>query len=370
MAMNTTSAAPSASASPYIINLPVDFLLVGGGSIILFILLPYIYAGPMTPRLLMASLALTWMGNWPHNSATIYRLYGSRDVRRRYPFTAFVVPLLVLVGVLASFSSPLVVAPYFVKITLSWVLYHYCGQSIGVSLLYARRARYTPGNVERTLLCAFFYGTFFCRTLWSETSSQQLRYFGVVYPRFGVPVWFSYIAAAATYACAAGFLYCFIRNCVRSRRVPPLMYVLPAVAQYVWFFVAGLQPAWVEFVPFFHGVQYLLIAWAMQIRQDADRRAVAPTARYVATRTLRWYGINLAIGAVTFYLAPRFVSYVAGIDLVFVTAILFTAFQVHHSFVDGVIWKLRARSVVTPLLADVNVARPSVEMSLPVRAAA
>ncbi len=194
----------------------------------------------------------------------------------------------------------------------------------------------------------------------------------MVYPRFGVPVFFSYVAAAWTYACAAAFLYCFISNCVRNRRPPPLMYVLPAVTQYVWFFVAGLQPAWVEFVPFFHGVQYLLIAWAMQIRQDADRRAVAPTRSYVAVRTMRWYAINLAIGAIPFYLAPRLVSYIVKIDLIFVTAILFTAFQVHHSFVDGIIWKLRARSVVTPLMGNVTATlrAPVAAQAEPARAAA
>ncbi len=330
--------------SPYLINLPVDFLLVGGGSILLFLLVPLFYDGPLTPKLVTASLALTWLGNWPHNSATLYRLYGSRNVMRRYPFTAVVVPLLVAAGALGSFAAPRTVAPYFIKITLSWVLYHYTGQSIGVSLLYARRARYQIGNWERTLLAAFFYGTFFCKSLWSETSAQSLKYFGVVYPRFGVPVWVSYISAAWTYACAAAFLVLLVRRCVRERRWPPIMYLLPAITQYVWFFVAGTQDAWVEMVPFFHGLQYLVIAWAMQLKEDSERRGVPATTRFITLRTLRWYAINLAIGALTFWIAPRAVTFISGIDRTFVTAVLFTAFQVHHSFVDGVIWKLRARS--------------------------
>jgi hypothetical protein len=349
-------AAPSPSSpapSPYLISLPVDFLLVGGGSILLFLLLPLFYDGPVTPALLTASLTLTWLGNWPHNSATIYRLYASPGVSRQYPFTAIVAPLLILAGSLASFSAPATVAPYFVKITLTWVLYHYCGQSIGVSLLYARRARYAPGATERFLLCAFFYGTFFCKSLFSETSSAPLRYFGVVYPRFGVPVVLTYLAAAWTYACAVGFVALLLRRGLRERRWPPLLYLLPAVTQYVWFFVAGAQSAWVEMVPFFHGVQYLTIAWAMQIKQEAERRAT-PSARFLGWRTVRWYALNLAGGALLFWATPRLVTWAFGMDRLLVTAIVFTAFQVHHSFVDGVIWKLRARSVVTPLLGDLR----------------
>jgi hypothetical protein len=314
---------------PYLVSLPVDFLLVGGGSILLFLVLPHIYDGAATPRLVTAVLWLTWIGNWPHQSATLHRLYSSSKVFHQYPFTAIIAPLLVAFGAVGSLMAPATVAPYFVKITLSWVLYHYCGQSIGISLLYARRGQYHPSNAERFCLTWFFYGTFLCRAMWSETSSQSLRYFSVVYPRFGVPVAFSWFAAAWTYGCALVFLILLALKCRRERRLPPPLYLLPAVAQYIWFFVAGDHPAWVEFVPFFHGLQYLVIAWAAQ-----------QEGRWL--RALRWYAINLAGGAALFYLTPRLVTALTGINPSLVMAVVFAAFQVHHSFIDGVIWKLRA----------------------------
>ncbi len=342
--------------SPYLVNLPVDFILVGGGSALLFILLPHLYDGPMTARLLTVSLWLTWLGNWPHISATNHRLYGSRENLRRYPVTAVAVPLLVLLGTVGSFLSPQAVAPYFVKLTLSWVLYHYCGQTIGISLLYARRAGYTPSPVERTLLVWFIYGTFVCRALWSETSAMPLRYFGVVYPRFGVPVVFSYVAAALTYACLAAFLVVLAVRARRDRRLPPLLYLVPTFTQYVWFFVAGPQLTWVQFVPFFHGVQYLAIAWAMQLKtekEQSDRRGKTWTTRLLTWRTTRWYALNFAGGAALFYVLPRVVQHSTGVGRPFAMAVIFAAVQVHHSFVDGVIWKLRQKSVAQPLLVHV-----------------
>src|SRR5262249_9132225 len=160
------------------------------------------------------------------------------------------------------------------------------------------------------------------------------------YPRFGVPVFFTYVAAAWTYACAAGFLFLFLRQCVRERRRPPLMVLLPIVTHYVWFFVAGTQPAWVQLVPFFHGLQYLMIGWALQLKQAADKLNRSATPWFVALRSLRWYGINLLGGACLFWVPPRLVSTFAPIALPFASAIVFAAFQLQHSFVDGVIWKL------------------------------
>jgi hypothetical protein len=349
----TASSKRAAAQSTYLVSLPVDFLLIGGASILLFVLLPYFYEGPMTPRLLSASLWLTWLGTWPHNAATNYRLYSTKNAIRQYPFTAVGVPILVLVGVLASFAAPDAVAPYFIKITLTWVLYHYCGQSIGISLLYARRANYRPSVWERFLLVSFFYGTFFCKSLVSETSARSLQYFGVAYPRFGVPVFFTYVAAAWCYCAAAGFLFLLLRQCIRERRLPPLMYLLPAVTHYVWFFVADPERPWVQFVPFFHGLQYLVIAWAMQLKQEADQRGTAATSGFFLLKSLRWYAINLVGGACLFWVTPRLVSALGGVDLRFASAVIFTAFQVQHSFVDGVIWKLRTRSVVSPLLVHV-----------------
>jgi hypothetical protein len=347
-----TRSAPA--ISPYFVSLPVDFLLIGGASIALFLILPYFYDGPMTGRMLTLNLWLTWIGNWPHQSATNYRLYSSKRAMLQYPFTSFAVPLLILLGVVGSFLAPAQVAPVFIKLALFWVLYHYTGQTIGVSLLYARRAGRAPAPTERLLLVGFLYGTFFSRSLWSETSSQALRYFGVAYPRFGVPMGWAYAAAAWTYACAFGFLLVLGSRCWRERRWPPVMYLLPSVTQYVWFFVIATHPGYVEFVPFFHGLQYLTIAWAMQLKERADLTGAVVTHRYIWGETARWYLLNVVGGAALFYVIPRVVAHTTGINEMFARAVMFTAFQLHHSLVDGVIWKLRSASVVSPLLVNVR----------------
>jgi hypothetical protein len=341
------------ASAPCFVSLPVDFLLIGGGSILLFLLLPRFSDGTRTARIIELGTVLTWLGNWPHFAATNYRLYGARAHLRQYPVTAIAAPLLVLAGVAGSFAAPALVAPYFVKLFLIWSPFHYCGQSLGISLLYARRSGHRPVSLERFFLSAFIYGTFFTRTLLAETASHHGQYYGVEYPSFGIADWVPKVSSAWTYACAAVFVFLLLRTCLRDRRLPSPMYLLPAVTQYVWFYVAGARPGYAEFVPFFHGLQYLIIAWAMQLKESADKTGAAVTPRFIAMRSASWYATILIGGAALFHLLPLAAARGLGVSVPFASAIVLTALQIHHFFVDGVIWKLRTASVVSPLLVNI-----------------
>src|SRR5688572_24718803 len=99
----------------YFVNPWVDFSLVGGLSIITFLALWTFHDGSRTQALWTISAALVWVVNWPHFSATSYRLYNSRANISQYPVTALVIPVLLVVATIGSFLSPLVVAPLLVK---------------------------------------------------------------------------------------------------------------------------------------------------------------------------------------------------------------------------------------------------------------
>ena len=57
-------------------------------------------------------------------------------------------------------------------------------------------------------------------------------------------------------------------------------------------------------------------------------------------------------GSRFFYLLPHLVVWF-GAPVGLATAVIIAAIQIHHYFVDGVIWKLRTRSVVSPLLLNI-----------------
>src|SRR5262249_17776915 len=139
-------AAPARPQSMYFVNGPVDYAVIGGLSLVAYAVCVFIYNrfdydrnSEAIPFVNLAT-RLAYICNFPHFAATSYRLYHSRDNIRQYPLTALLIPWLVLAGVFGSLCSPTTLAPYFVMIFLIWSPYHFSGQTVGVSMIYARRA--------------------------------------------------------------------------------------------------------------------------------------------------------------------------------------------------------------------------------------
>src|SRR5277367_3511270 len=144
--------------SLYFVNGLVDFALLGGLSIVAYVAARL--AGARFNDDLAYSLSgmAVWVINWPHFSASSFRLYHLRDHSRQYPMTSWLIPLIVLVGVAGAFLSPTFIAPYFVKVFMVWSPYHFSGQTLGLTLLYARRAQFPISRWNRLFLSTFIFG--------------------------------------------------------------------------------------------------------------------------------------------------------------------------------------------------------------------
>jgi hypothetical protein len=127
------------------------------------------------------------------------------------------------------------------------------------------------------------------------------------------------------------------------------MVILPAATQYLWFVQSVYTPSFQEFVPMLHSLQYILIAWGIQLKEKMDVKRIEPSKKYVVTETTRWFVINFIGGAILFYLLPK-AGVAMGYTSLFSIAIVYAAIQIHHFFVDGVIWKLKNKTVAHPLM--------------------
>lgn len=338
----------------YFVNAVVDFSLIGALSIVTFLLLRVFYSGARTNAVMTLAVQLSWICNWPHFAATSYRLYHSRENIQQYPLTALVVPGVVLAGVLGAFASPTVIAPYVVKLVSIWSPYHFSGQSLGISLLYARRAGVVVGKAERFALTSFIYGTFVAQTVRFETGRQHFSDSGIHYPSLGLPGWASTTAEIGMYAAGAALLMVIGRWCLLQKRIVPPIVLLPALTQYVWFVPGASWRSFNEFVPFFHSLQYLLIAWCMQLKEKMETDHMCPSPRYVLAESARWGLGNVLGGASLFYVIPHFVAVCFRVPLSFSTGVIIAGVQIHHFFVDGVIWKLKRKTVSSPLMVNIT----------------
>jgi len=154
--------------------------------------------------------------------------------------------------------------------------------------------------------------------------------------------------------CGAVLLYFMVSASRRRGRLLPPIILLPAVAQFVWFYLGWQIPAYTELVPFFHALQYLLIAWSMQLKESATRTSVTPTPRFVWLESVRWGAVNLAGGALLFWGIPQLLASWQGLTVGVCAAIVGAGVQIHHFFVDGVIWKLRNPKVASPLMVNLK----------------
>lgn len=313
----------------YFVNAGVDLLLIGGLSIAGAIAALILDRAGISWDAVTLVVALGWVVNWPHFAATSWRLYRSRETMARYPATAFGVPLLVLAGLACAFAWPATAGVAFVKLFMLWSPYHFSGQTLGFTLLYARRAGIPIGRLDRAAISGFIFSTY----VWLVVSQEAGVLGGdPLIPILGLPGWMSTAALAAMHVLGLLALLRFVGACLSSRTLLPPIVLLPAVAQYVWFVVGSRLESFNLFVPFFHSLQYLLIAGAARVKE----RPGSP-ARGLAV----WMAFNIALGALLFWVLPRAAHGLGLAPWRFSVVVLAAAVQIHHFFVDGVIWKLR-----------------------------
>jgi hypothetical protein len=378
-----SGAVPAGKPAPplYFFNAPVDFLWVGGASLVT---LAVLWCSGFTREvqldsskdnahwLVLASWYLMWVVNWPHFAASSYRLYHTKTNIRQYPMTALVVPWVILALAIASFYSPAVIAPLFVKLFQVWSPYHFSGQTLGITLIYARRAGLKINGYERLALSSFIYGTFISMSILSEFGTGLISFWGVSYPRFGLPEWGrGYFAATGVLSqpflalipiviMAAGgvaFLVMMIRRRVILGQRVPLILFMPAITQYVWFIFSAGWTSFNQFVPFFHSLQYMMIAWSMQMKEAMDSRGERPGLNFLTRETARWGGLILVGGLLLFHERfglPAWGAKLFNVSIEVSLAIVLSAIQIHHFFVDGVIWKLKSTAVSSPLMMNVE----------------
>ncbi len=337
---SSSSTTPRSPASLYLAGPWLDGLLIGGASIAVYAAFRLLRAPGGESVDAFSIFSLAWLINGAHFSATSWRLYSRWENVRRYPVTAAIVPLLMAAAVAFCLRRPEATLPYFVKLYLLWSAYHYSGQTCGVTRLYARRAGVSLSAWERKALSGFVFGTFVAATARLEARLGWQPMMGVAMPSLGLPGFLAPASLAVAWICGLVFLAGAARRAWTRREPLPWIAFVPAAAQYVWF-VQGTGPragAFFALVPLFHGLQYLLVAWHARRRESE-------------LGTAGWLAVNAAGHFVLFAGLPALAALAFGCPYAAALPAVSAAVQIHHFFVDGVIWKLREPAVASALLA-------------------
>ena len=352
------------SATKPLIEGHVDALLGGGLSLAIAIVV-IIWGSFSETKMdsaigfIVAYLFTDLLINSPHFMASYRILYSKKQNIRKHPFVALVLPVLAISllayvcywGPLNTPSNPSPEAPvplpgvmkalsYLAAIFLGW---HYIGQSWGTTACFAFLAGFRLNPSQRKLIRFGFLSLFayhvtcFCATfdILEQLFPQQRA------GEFMMKALMSVCRVLVFASFFAGLWGFFQISQEYKRRIPATVW-LPWVATYSWYVMLDMYPTPTSLflLQIFHALQYLMFPARVEMNQHQTKHA--------NKHMLIYYGFLVLIG----YLAFDWTQLLTGINLANRTGtmvLLGTAtmmcINLHHYFIDAVIWKIREPEV-------------------------
>lgn len=247
-----------------------------------------------------------------------------------------------------------------------WLMYftvgwHYCKQVYGCMMVYAFYDGYKLKAWQRTLfkwsaisvaVYQFIYMSRSSERYFSEGRIQDPRFQGFHMTPIGLPEWTLKWSIAAVIVLAFGGVMALILNYQRSKQIPSWNFLVPWVAFYFWWVpISTLPEYYLLMVPFFHSLQYLPFAFR------AENAKIKRNRWYNAQVSLRLL-LLVAVGLLAFELIPSVLDKKLETGThqaaLFFTSAFAVFLNIHHFFIDSVVWKLKDEEVKNNLLYDMK----------------
>jgi hypothetical protein len=355
------------ATTPRAPNRLIEFLLVGGATLVLF---PVAWLARLAFGLDAAELAVGFTAfhaahlvNDPHFSVTYLLFY--RDARSRafgavyegrqrarYVLAGLVAPL-----VLVAWAASAIAAGSarslgsLIELMFFLVGWHYVKQGFGVMLVLSGRrgVRYSTGE-RRVLLAHALCGWAFA---WANPASaaREMEEKGVVYTALARPHALELVALFAFAVSTVALAVVLVQKSRRDRRAPPLAPLTGfLVSIWLWSVLSSVDPLMVYLVPALHSLQYLYFVWLLRGNQARAEEAAPTFGRPTRDRLFILAASAVALGVLQFHLGPtlldsaRFLvprrtpqNFELGTTPWF--AALFAVVNIHHYLMDAVIWR-------------------------------
>jgi hypothetical protein len=225
-------------------------------------------------------------------------------------------------------------------VSLSW---HYTGQTWGMmaSFAYINGLGFTAG--ERRLIRANLWALAAFHIVWAvvvvrkifEPRAAELPLLGEAHAQALYRT--AWVVASASAVLGLAGLGLWMQ---RVRRLPPVRVWVPWVAVHGWYVLIGREPGALFWVQNAHALQYLVFP----MRTELNRTAAAGTTRTPAARVLRYYAGVTLLGLVVLWFLPwlaRTQQGFAGLAGLPLELTIVSFVNLHHYFIDGVVWKIR-----------------------------
>ena len=345
----------------------LDFLLLGGASLIIFPLVMYLFPTPtlitfkILPLFLVIIFFLDYLANFPHFAYSYQLMYqdfskkitGIIDapLQYRYLFAGIVVPVLMtaffILGYLQNSTLLLKQAVNVMLLTAGW---HYAKQGFGILIVTSIYKKIFYSAWERRILLFNAHLLWIYAWIMFNTGSKEKVYFGIPFSTLGFPAAIERILTYAVCLSTAYLFFTFFRRYRKESVLPPLNGATAYMASvYLWIilrfgvgFDSAIHPI-VLLIPFMHSIQYIAIVLRMKNNEIVH-------GRISRTAFLIFIIFGILIGALIFDAIPglldKQIPYNKSIYGTTLFMFMFWIFiNIHHYFIDNVIWRREASEV-------------------------
>lgn len=349
-----------AAPGGHIHSAALDFLLLGGGSIPVLAAVVMLADAESRPAILVTVLVLSQFLNNPHFMHSYQIFYdafgrklrtGPQGLRVRYAVAGILVPAL-LVGwfALSAILADPALMGRAVNVMLFLVGWHYVKQGYGIFVVESVFQRRFLSETEKTVLRWNGYLAWLFSWVVGNLVVQRLTMQEVQYVTLGLPEWLAWVTGGLALVAGAATAVLLVRRALAGRMAWAGMFgYLSAV--YVWLVLAMFEPMLVLLGPAFHSLQYLAVVYRYELNRTAKTEG-EPVAlfsgllRLSAARAQFWKFVVLGVlaGTLAFHIVPEMLdAAIAYREDLFGPSMFvfmfFTFINVHHYFMDNVMWR-------------------------------
>ena len=294
--------------------------------------------------------------NSPHFIASYRLLYRKRQNLKQHQFVSIYLPIIMLTVIVAciwqsvqwpnSIPIMLPLEQLLAPLLLAW---HYTGQAWGMTSCFAFLGGLKMTLSERTVIrCGLRALIAYHVLLWWNLANSAL-YLGLSPESAGdLMAALLTIARVVVFATFAVGLTGLRRLSQREQKPIPLRCWMPWLATFVWYVFVDLHRGPYAFVllQIFHALQYLIFPLRVELNQHHVQR------RRTRTHVLLYYLVLVGVGFLAFNVPGIIES--ALVSPLNIAVYISIAINVHHYFIDSVIWKIRNPEVREALFAHLE----------------
>jgi hypothetical protein len=228
-----------------------------------------------------------------------------------------------------------------------WVMYltvgwHYSKQIFGCVIVYSKYTNYPLTRFQRSVIkssvfsVAFFNLVYMSNVLAQTGEFHPVFFMSVPIASLGLSdIYFKVAEAWLGISILSVLWFIVYRNYSLNKKWPSPNVAVPWIAFHIWWIpVLGQQEYYFLIVPFFHSLQYLPFAFKME---NSKLQKLSQWRRNLLLLSLVLFGIA------AFELIPETLDHVFHTDTnelpLFFTAAFVVFINVHHFFIDSVIWR-------------------------------